>query len=301
MGLPECRSRKALARRIDLFSCTNPQVHAAQGLVSSAVCSTCECRQGPADAENVLTGTNLVSAGGAEGANRTTVWAVGMTTAPRLRPTLEESLASLAAAGWEQPRLFVEPETVLPQRFRTLPATWRDDKLGAFPNWYLGLTELFLRQPLADVYLMCQDDAIFAVGSRAYLEQNLWPAAEVGVVSIYTPSHWSEGRTPGFHPVRHGWASWGALAYAFSNPSLRALLADPLFIKHRHHGAADGLRNIDSAVGAWCEAAGLPYYIHVPSLVQHIGDTSTIWTRASASGPRRAADFIGRVASNMNA
>ena len=203
----------------------------------------------------------------------------------------------MAAAGWSEPRLFAEPGTEIPNNFADLPLVRRESQLGAFPNWYLGLTELFLRQPRAEAYLMCQDDAIFAAASRAYLEKALWPAAAVGVVSIYTPSHWSKGKTPGFHEERHGWASWGALAYIFPNPSVRALLSDPLFIKHRHHGAAEGMRNIDSLVGAWCESAKLPYYVHVPSLVQHIGDTSTIWTKASATGPRRAGDFQERAPS----
>ncbi|OYV82861.1 MAG: hypothetical protein B7Z73_16735 [Planctomycetia bacterium 21-64-5] len=218
-----------------------------------------------------------------------------MTTAPRARPTLERSLASLIAAGWNGPRLFAEPHTALQERFADLPITWRDRKLGAFPNWYLGLSELYLREPLADAYLMCQDDAIFAEGSRSYLEQHLWPAAEVGVVSIYTPTHWSRGRPCGFHVERHGWASWGALAYIFSNKSLRALLAHPLAIEHRRLGPAGGLRNIDSVVGAWCQAAELPYFVHVPSLVQHIGETSTIWTSAGANGGRRASDFVPRI------
>ncbi|HVA47660.1 MAG TPA: hypothetical protein VNH11_14920 [Pirellulales bacterium] len=219
-------------------------------------------------------------------------WCVGMTTAPRARPTLERSLSSLIAAGWNQPRLFAEPHTSVPANLSELAVTWRDRKLGAFPNWYLGLSELFLREPLADAYLMCQDDAIFAEGARDYLEQDLWPAADVGVVSIYTPTHWSRGAPRGFHVETHGWASWGALAYVFPNKSLRALLAHPLLIEHRRLGPGDGLRNIDSVVGAWCQAAELPYFVHVPSLVQHIGETSTIWTTAGATGCRRASDFV---------
>ena len=116
-------------------------------------------------------------------------WAVGMTTAPRRASTLEKSLASLALAGWNTPRLFVEPETTLPTERLSLPITQRDQPLGAFPNWYLGLTELYVRQPDADAYLMCQDDVLFTRGLRNYLGQMLWPAANVGVISLYCPSH----------------------------------------------------------------------------------------------------------------
>ncbi|MGH7192966.1 MAG: hypothetical protein ACREJM_05445, partial [Candidatus Saccharimonadales bacterium] len=132
--------------------------------------------------------------------------------------------------------MFAEPESVVPDEFSALPISRRSDRLGAFPNWYLGLSELFLREPMADAYLMCQDDALFAEGSREYLERRLWPAPAVGVVSIYTPTHWSTGKPRGFHIEAHGWDTWGALAYIFSNQSLRALLSHPLLIAHRHHG-----------------------------------------------------------------
>ncbi len=37
---------------------------------------------------------------------------------------------------------------------------------------------------------------------------------------------------------------------------------------------------------------GLPYFVHTPSLVQHIGDTSIIWKTGFNQGRRRASDFI---------
>jgi hypothetical protein len=201
----------------------------------------------------------------------------------------------LITAGWNEPQLFAEPHTSVPESFAHLPIAWRNRRIGAFPNWYLALWELYLREPRADAYLMCQDDALFAEGSRHYLEEHLWPAADVGVVSVYTPTHWSRGQPRGFHVERHGWASWGALAYIFPNKSLRSLIVHPLLIEHRRLGPAAGMRNIDSVVGAWCQAADLPYFVHVPSLVQHIGEISTIWTCASASGGRRASDFVERI------
>ncbi|HUY36664.1 MAG TPA: hypothetical protein VMV69_28275, partial [Pirellulales bacterium] len=165
MGLLGCRSRQELAWQGDLFACLGPRVHAAQGLVNSAVCATCECRDEPADDEYPAANTERLAAtndrahaagnhcacpetvSGAHGARRVTAWAVGVTTAPRARSTLDQSLASLADAGWRRPRLFAEPGTVLPECGRDLPVSRRDGKLGAFPNWYLGLSELFLREP----------------------------------------------------------------------------------------------------------------------------------------------------------
>ena len=49
----------------------------------------------------------------------------------------------------------------------------RPRELGAFPNWYLSLTELVMQDPSADAYFMCQDDILLSAGLRAYLETHL--------------------------------------------------------------------------------------------------------------------------------
>lgn len=222
-------------------------------------------------------------------------WAVGVTTCGRRRATLERTLTSLKAAGWDCPRLFAEPGVVVPERFAGLPCTRRDVPLGPFPNWYLALAELVMREPKAEAYLLCQDDVVFSRGLRAYLEERLWPAPAVGVVSVYCPSHFASDKRKGFHVVDRGWATWGALAYIFPNPSAHRFLCDPRVVNHRRGGPADGMRNIDSLVGWWCRDVKWPYYVHTPSLAQHIGATSTIWKtgNSGATGKRRADDFPG--------
>lgn len=218
-------------------------------------------------------------------------WCVGMTTSPRLTPTIQSSLRSVKQAGWPEIRIFAEPMAALPDINAPSALSERDQKLGAFPNWYLGLTEMYLRNPRCEAYAMFQDDLLLAPSTRDYLENSLWPAPEIGVVSLYCPSHDHQQDTVGFRPSTRGWKAWGALAYVFSNPGLRAFLSDPVVLNHRHHGPADGLRNIDSVVGSWCQRANLPYFVHIPSLVQHTGDTSTIWRFGRAIGNRRALKF----------
>jgi hypothetical protein len=222
-------------------------------------------------------------------------WSVGITTAPRKQNTLSMTLNSLKAAGWESPRLFAEPGTEIPPEYQTLPLSERDEVMGAFPNWYLALTELVLRTPRAEAFMICQDDVLFSKNLRDYLELNLWPADQVGVVSIYCPSHYQQTTNSGFIREDRGWSSWGALAYVFSNPSARSILSDPLVLNHRDFGPAEGLHNIDSVVGYWCERHQLPYYVHFPSLAQHIGEFSTIYPRATASGKRMAHQFLDQV------
>ncbi|HMC90062.1 MAG TPA: glycosyltransferase family A protein, partial [Gemmataceae bacterium] len=117
-------------------------------------------------------------------------WSVGVTTAPRAQPTLGLCLDSLFRAGWESARLFMDGEVAVPERHASLPMTRHESKLGAWPNYYLALIELLMRQPQADAYLLVQDDVIFydREDLRAYLEHALWPSRMPGAVSLFCPS-----------------------------------------------------------------------------------------------------------------
>lgn len=222
-------------------------------------------------------------------------WAVGLTTAPRRRSTLATTLRSLAAAGWKQPTVFAEPGTRIANTFRDLKIVRRQETLGAWPNFLLGLHELVLSMPDADAYFMVQDDAVFVGKLREDPEASLWPHSHTGVVSLHTPSHQvpEEADREGFFPRKVGWAAWGAMAFVFSNASARAMLRHPAVVNHRSRGTGDGLRNVDSVVGHWCHLAGLEYYLHCPSLTQHIGLTTTLWSRDSLEGRRSSSDFPG--------
>lgn len=222
-------------------------------------------------------------------------WAVGMTTAPRDNPTLQRTLESLAVAGWGDVRLFAEPETEIPAAFSALPISRRDVRLGAFPNWYLALGELVMRHPLVDAYLLCQDDVVFARGLRTYLEGHLWPSPRLGVVSVYSACTQSTQGPMGFHVDKRGRDVGGALALIFPNPAARAFLGHPYVLNHRRRGPEQGLHHIDAVVGEWCRRTRLPFYLHAPSLAQHIGDTSTIFPGAANSGHRRARAFLADI------
>lgn len=255
----------------ELLACT----HEAHADTTPAACRAC------LDYEPALT----------QGTVRT--WAVGVTTAPRDEPTLAASLHSLANAGWPEAHVFAEPDSPLPAELADERVTMRRQALGAWPNWLLALQELTMRSPHAEAYLLCQDDVLYCRGLRAYLEEHLWPATRLGVVSLHTASHQDQPHEDAFFPVSHGWSAWGAQAYVFPNAAARALLRHPRVINHRPFGPREGTCNIDSVVGQWALDSGLPYYLHSPSLTQHIGETSTLWEKASAAGRRRAATFVG--------
>jgi predicted O-methyltransferase YrrM len=223
---------------------------------------------------------------------RLSTWAVGVVTAPREHPTLPRSLASLALAGWASVRLFAEPGCELPIESDQIKITRRADTLGEWPNWLLGLAELYQRGPRADAYMMVQDDTVFCRGVREFLEAELWPDDRVGMVSVYCPEpHAQSGR--GWKPVAAGAGLVGALTCIFPNAAARALLGHPGIVDHRLRGGRHGLVDTDGIIGRWAQQAAMPVYHYSPSLAQHIGDTSTVWPGAPNAGPRRSSNFVG--------
>jgi predicted O-methyltransferase YrrM len=223
---------------------------------------------------------------------RVSRWSVGVVTAPRMQPTLLRCLASLSAAGWDSLHLFAEPGVALPIQSEHIRITRRNETIGEWPNWLLGLTELFQRDPTADAYMMVQDDTLFCRGVREFLEAELWPGHRVGMVSVYCPA--SDVHTAaGWGSLAAGAGLIGALTCIFPSAAVRALLAHPSIIEHRLRGARHGLVDTDGAIGRWAVQTAMPIYHHRPSLAQHIGDTSTVWLGAPNAGIRHSDNFVG--------
>jgi hypothetical protein len=191
------------------------------------------------------------------------------------------------------PRLFVDSEVELAPRFAHLPVTLRAPAVGAWPSYYLGLTELLLREPAADAYLMVQDDAFFydRENLREYLEALLWPVWPLGALSLYCPMVYTQP-TAGWHARAEVWV-YGAVAFVFPRESAKRLIADRRVLEHRWSTRNEGLANIDLVIGHWAHRSNVPIVHPTPSLVQHIGDTSTLWSRARALGARKADRFAG--------
>jgi hypothetical protein len=215
-------------------------------------------------------------------------WGVGVTTAPRPLPTLGDCLTSLSGAGWSDLRLFVDGAVDVPEPFQGLPRTERTPGLGAWPSYYLALAELLMREPKADAFLLMQDDVVFASGFdvRAYLEEVLWPGKEPAIVSLLCPRPYTRPG-PGWYPFRDDWI-WGAQAFAFSAEAARGFLADPGVVRHRDSRERNPVADIDWCVGQWASRRRRPIYYPTPSLVQHVGQISSLWKGRRAWGFRRA-------------
>lgn len=220
-------------------------------------------------------------------------WAVGVLSAPRREATLEWCLDSVVRAGWDRPQLFVDGLVRIPPRFAHLPITWREQPVGAWPNYWLALAELVQSQPEADAYLLLQDDAVLhdRDNLRQYLESALWPGEKPSLVSLYCSQAYTV-LEPGWRALSQRWI-WGALAFVFPRELAREFLTNPDVLAHRWSGLHDGRRQVDVLIGEWADSRGHAVHYPCPSLVQHVGNTSSIWSNADNQGLRRADWFAG--------
>ena len=163
--------------------------------------------------------------------------------------------------------------------------------IGAWPKFYLTLLELMLSQPNADAIMMVQDDVQFydRENVRDYLDSILWPSETQGILSLYCSAAYTR-YSPGWFVADQNW-EWGALAFVFPAELARRFVCDAEVIAHR--GTDRGLRFIDDVIGEWAERNGIPIWYPSPSLVQHIGNASTVWPGVPAEGYRRADSFAG--------
>jgi len=224
-------------------------------------------------------------------------WAVGMVTAPLKEETFTQSMRSLLAAGWNSPRIFAEPGSPIPEEFQHLPLTQRDSAAGCWPNYYLALQELLTRHPDADAFMVAQDDVLFACADRnenlrQYLEHSLWPDDQTGCVSIYCSAAYHQDKHD-WHRFQGKWL-WGALAFIWPRESLIHFLSHNGIMWRFTDKRTKGTRRSDRVVGHWHAEHNKSMWYCSPSLVQHIGNTSTLYGPGNkARGKRAAREFVG--------
>lgn len=208
-------------------------------------------------------------------------WAYGVTTVPaRKVHYLPRTLESLKTAGFECPRLFIDgchdPKEY--DRFG-LEVTVRYPTIRPYGNWVLALAELYLRSPAADRFAIFQDDFVTYRNLRTYLDEREYPGERdtrpKGYYNLYTFPH---NQTLCKDQV--GWSlsdqmGKGAVALVFNREAVRLLLGSQHIID-RAQDPNRGWKAIDGGVVTAMKEIGWKEYIHHPSLVQHIGDVSSI-------------------------
>lgn len=232
-------------------------------------------------------------------------WAYGITTVPsRLNTTLPRTLKSLANAGFDKPRLFIDgTNDHIPYSQFGLEATYHYPQIKTFGNWCLALWELYIREPIAHRYAIFQDDMVTVPHLREYLERTKYP--EKGYLNLFTFRDNEliirDLKEPGFVEskwlndevnIRLGKARFqsgrGAVALVFDQEAVWALLQQHHFVT-RPTDTTWGTRRVDGCVCTAMNKAGFKEYIHNPSLVQHIGELSSMM-----NGPQpKALSFPG--------
>lgn len=215
-------------------------------------------------------------------------WAIGLTTIPERRDTtLLTTLLSLREAGFSTPHLFVDGDSD-GDSWRTqfgLEVSTRYPRMLAYGNWILGMWELLIRNPVSDMYVMFQDDLIAYKNLRQYLERVKYPAAG-GYLNLYTckdnqslvPTN-NEGQyVDGFWPSNQ--SGFGALALVFNREAIVQLITSQIAViktiaSIKPKSSIDG--NVVECLSQRHQGPkGWKEYIHSPSLVQHIGEESSL-------------------------
>lgn len=240
-------------------------------------------------------------------------WSYGVTTVPERRDTyLPATLRSLAAAGFHQPRLFVDGADVGYDKIGG-PITHRTPRVGAWGNFILALHELYVREPVCERYALFQDDVTACRDLREYLERCPYPdgkdGREPGYWNLYTTlnSEWNVvdrglfcGWIQGADMVNQPLPSTrlqcgrGALGLVFNREAVQIILGAPSAVgkpasadrpTHCIDGAVVTAMNLHRTERHPC---GWREYVHGPSLLHHAGVKSVVekgkeWTRNADS------------------
>ena len=205
-------------------------------------------------------------------------WAYGVTTIPERRnTTLSSTLKSLSTAGFAEPHLFVDGDSDYASWTRQFATqvTMRFPRVQAFANWMLSLVELWCRHPLAERYVIFQDDILACRNMRSYLEQmvlhpktywNLYTfPSNDGIAKKRKATRFFDSNQLGF----------GALGLVFNRQGVLDLLMSDHFVT-RPACPKNPHKSIDGCVVSALRKAGYREKCHTPSLLQHTGEESSI-------------------------
>lgn len=216
------------------------------------------------------------------------IWAYGVMTVPSRRTTyLISTLKSLAVGGFDKPWLFVDGDTggYSFHQINTMDPnygiTYRYPMIRTAGNWYMAMTELYIRNPNANRFVLFQDDILVCRNLKKYLEYGeslkRMTYQEKSYYNLYTfPSN--EMRCP--DPRYRGWypsnqLGKGAQALMFDRNAIQTLLSSRYFID-RFCDVHIGHKSVDGAICMSMTGAGFTEFVHNPSLVQHIGDETSM-------------------------
>lgn len=191
---------------------------------------------------------------------------VGVMWFPRKKETFKEMERSIGL-----------PFTVYPDGHNFIHETknevkYLDGHAGCFRHYYRVLSDLCNSD--AEYVAVMSDDVLYAPKWHETAISAMIEGA--GFVACYTPEGLRKrnGWGKGIHEIKGGWASsWGG-SYLMKREVAKKVLNHPYFINHRDN--YDKNQQIDHALPNCINLMGLKQLFLVPSLIDHIGFTSTI-------------------------
>lgn len=286
--------------RLKVFGCALKGACTIAGDGGLAVCASCREREPFAEPTHPLINGGALLVRPAQNAHAwqrmpKLRWSYGVTTVPERRADLlPRTLASLAAAGFDRPRLFVDGDSDSPAwRAFGLEVTYRTPRIRTHGNWLLALLELHIREPAAGRYAIFQDDLLTAKNLRRYLECVPYPPKSYLNLTMW-PSNYKiapKGRTGWYPAVKDDQGNQcgkGAVALVFDREAVIAVLASK-HMQERCRDAMRGHRSVDGGIATATQQAGWREHCHYPSLVYHAGAVSSMQNRRHPDTP----GFVG--------
>lgn len=192
---------------------------------------------------------------------------LGITTCIRKKPTLEITLNSLVNSGFCREEIHIAEDR---------------EMVGAWPNWYKCLSYLYENSRDPHIAIV-QDDVIVASGLAEYLSLVRLPAASI--LSVFSPSKYV-GDIEGWYEVVDP-SLWMAQFLIIERESAKEILESQIVWSIR------GTKQIDNRLGLWAYKNKKRICFHMPSLAEHIGETSTLWPGVGIAGQRKSHAFKG--------
>lgn len=204
-------------------------------------------------------------------------WAVGVTTAPRPVATVSRTVESLKQSGFH-PIVFAEPRSDVNLDCLVIE---RQHRLGCWRNYVQTIKDLLQLRPQAEAIAIFQDDIVVCRDLRDFLEHDLWPSAQTGVVSLYSAEEYEAGESVGID--RRGKMILGLCAAIYPRHIAEKLVSDEYSKDWRGCHAQQGYvddpvkkKAADTWVAESLKKMNKKVYHYRPSLAQHVAETSAI-------------------------
>lgn len=194
-----------------------------------------------------------------------------VTAAPRKQPTLSQTITGLKRFK-ERIIVFAEPGTP------RVNVSWKENKetLGLVGN-FRAMVKYLVEQTNEKWYLICQDD--IEIHKQMTLDFWKFNPHKTGNISFYLSNR--QGRmaqSKGWN--QHNFAFkecfWGHLCNAYPRQALIKLHENNFFQQYKLGFPVKKQIKLDCMICQCMVDMGLQQWYHNPSLIQHIGKTSTV-------------------------